>query len=321
MQHTSPEPRHSCCYTIIVCTPHATHYAIAVKIFDYGVRRIEQNVASTRPLQVLMEKPMTTSVDEARKLDKLANQYEQIGGIFLINHSASFRQQTRAARQIVQLGKLGRIILVTGLMASPLSWLFHNPDNKGWNEPDESGKMIGNGFAWGQASHILAWIYHVTDIEPNKVYCKMNHSEKTGADVAHSATIHCNDGVTFTLSGTSLLPGYQHSDPPVGKKISIQIFGTKGTLTYAGDDLDPSSGRLELINGNGKTEVLCEAIGFQFENGEVGGDGPESLQEFISACHGITPYDGANSGIGLKTVQTIDAMYRSNASGTVESVL
>ena len=304
---------------IIVCTPHSTHFDIGAKILTYGIRRVEQDGA--KPLQVLMEKPMTTCVDEARKLDNLAKHYEKIGGTFLVNHTANFRQQTKAAREIVRSGKLGRITLVTGLMASPLSWLFDNPDNRGWNEPDESGKMIGNGFAWGQTSHILAWIYHVTDLDPSKVYCTMRHSEKTGADVAHSATIECNGGVTFSLSGTSLLPGYEHADPPIGKQLSIRVFGTNGALTYIGNDRDPGSGHLEFIDGNGKTDVLCEDLGFQFENAEVNGDGPESLQEFLSASCGIKPYDGANSGVGLKTVKTIEAMYRSNVSGNAEGVL
>jgi hypothetical protein len=44
----------------------------------------------------------------------------------------------------------------------------------------------------------------------------------------------CKNGATFSLSGTSLLPGNAHSDPPVGKRIKIKIFGTKGALIYSG---------------------------------------------------------------------------------------
>ena len=37
---------------------------------------------------------------------------------------------------------------VSAFFASPLSWIFDDPANTGWNEPDDSGEMLGNGFAW-----------------------------------------------------------------------------------------------------------------------------------------------------------------------------
>ena len=129
-------------------------------------------------------------------------------------------------------------MLVSAFFASPLSWIFYDPANTGWNEPDDSGEMLGNGFAWGQSSHLLAWIYHVAgsnNLIPTRVYCAMTTSERTGADVSHAATVVCNNGATFSLSGTSLLPGNAHSDPPVGKRIKIKIFGTKGALIYSGE--------------------------------------------------------------------------------------
>lgn len=50
--------------------------------------------------------------------------------------------------------------------------------------------------------------------------------------------------------------------------------------------------------------------------------GPESLQNFIDACLGRTDYYvGADSFLGLRTVQTMDGMYRSDASRKVEDVM
>jgi len=189
--------------------------------------------------------------------------------------------------------------------------------------------MLGNGFAWGQASHLLAWIYHVCNskkLQPLRVYCTKHHSTKTGADVAHAASITCSDGVTMALSGTSLLPGNAHSEPPVGKQIDIKIYGTKGAIHYGGDDRDPTSGRLELRVGGGshnegEVQVHCEDLGFAFEELDNEGTGPSSLQSFISACVGETDYYiGADALVGLKSIQTLDAMYRSNSSGNAEDV-
>lgn len=338
----------------IVCTPHSTHFSIGKELIEEGQRRYEEAQegdslglgASYRPVNVLMEKPMTTNVREAKELHQLlmSRREEQAkssasvptnsaaigGGIgcFLINHSANYRPQARAAHALIQSGKLGSIRHVTAFFASPLSWIFDDPSNTGWNEPDDSGEMLGNGFAWGQSSHLLAWIYHVgcDHLIPKRVYCAMTKSELTGADLSHAATVICEDGATFSLSGTSLLPGNAHSDPPVGKRVKIKIFGTKGALFFSGNDRDPESGKLEWMRGVdhdnvGAVEIQCPELGFQFEDLDQEGIGPESMQAFIDACLGRDDYyQGADSVVGLRSVQTIDAMYRSSVSGDCENV-
>mmetsp|Transcript_4157 Transcript_4157/g.11460 ORF Transcript_4157/g.11460 Transcript_4157/m.11460 type:complete len:327 (-) Transcript_4157:23-1003(-) len=311
----------------IICTSHSSHFEIGKLLLREDDRRRK---AGGKPLHIMMEKPMTTNVHEAKDLHELVISRQPIDriGCFLLNHSANYREQTKVAQAIVKDGKLGTIRHVTASFAAPLSWLFDDPANKGWNEPDSTGTMLGNGFAWGQSSHILAWIFHVGcgQIQPRKVFCIMSHSERTGADVAHTASIQCDGEVTFALSGTSLLPGCQYSTSPVGKEVHIEMFGSKGALMYHGNDLDPSSGRLEFrLGGNdkdaGKAEVLCANLGFLFENAAQGGQGPESLQNFVTACFSKKMYAGADSKIGLMTVQAIEAMYRSQSSGKVEVVV
>jgi len=293
----------------IVCTPHSTHFNIGKKLIEEGQYRYEEATKKQkddnrddklqyRPINILMEKPMTTNVREAKELYELLMARQKVedttkesasfigGGVgcFLINHSANYRPQARTAKEIISSGKLGTIRHVTAFFASPLMWIFEDPTNKGWNEP--TGEMKGNGFAWGQQSHLLSWLYHVmgNELVPKKVYCSMTCSEKTGADISHAATITCENGATFSLSGTSLLPGYEHSDPPVAKRIQIKIFGTKGALIFSGNDTDSKSGRLEYLPGNddgekaGTIEVQCPELGFEFEELDQTGSGPESMQ-------------------------------------------
>jgi predicted dehydrogenase len=316
---------------VLVATPHATHYEIGELLLKEARRRKEESPSDHRPMNVLMEKPMTTNVHEAKGMLDLVESYQDDGGkgCFLINHSANYREQCKVARELIVSGAIGGIRHVTGFMASPLSFIFDDPANTGWNEPSDSS-MLGNGFSWGQCSHLLAWIFHVCpNLLPHHVFCVMNESKITGADVSHSASVICSDvcgtnDVILSMSGTSMLPGNVHSDPAVGKILRIKIFGTEGSILYSGnDDQDPSSGQLELrrVANNGNVELPC-GPGFYFESLSQEGTGPESLQSFIDACLGKQNYyAGADAAVGLRTVQILEAMYRSNASRKLEDVL
>jgi predicted dehydrogenase len=299
---------------VIICTPHATHFAVGKAVIEESERR-KMNGQSSKPLHILMEKPMSTDINDAISLYKLVQSH---GGDsrFWVNHSANYRTQAKLAREAI--GRIGHLRHITGFFASPLKWIFEDASNKGWNEP--SPGMLGNGFAWGQSSHLFAWIYHVCPgLTPVEVFCAMTHSENTGADVAHSATIRCKnskDGessVVMSVSGTSLLPGNAHSVPPVAKRAQIKIFGSEGSLIFMGDDRDRASGKLELCLPDGSVEILHES--FDFENLDNEGLGPESLQNFVQLCCGnYDVYEGADVIVGLRSIQTIEAMYRSHDS-------
>jgi predicted dehydrogenase len=199
---------------VLIATPHATHYAVCREVIGELDRRFEVGEGS-RPLHILMEKPMSTDIQHAIELYKMV---KERGGKskFWVNHSANYREQTKMAREIIASGRLGRIRHVTASFASPLKWIFEDPACQEWNEP--SNGMLGNGFAWGQSSHLFAFIYHICpQLQPVDVFGSLTHSPKTGADISFGATIRCLDGqegtghpsnelAVLSVSGTSLLP-------------------------------------------------------------------------------------------------------------------
>ena len=312
---------------VIIATPHATHFEVAQRF-----------VASHH---VLLEKPMTTDIQEAHQLWELVQQQQQhsLGDhskhVF-VNHTANYRRQTLVARESVQEA-VGRIRHVSITMASALTWLFDDVNQTGWTQP--SGNMLGNGFGWGQLSHPLAWIAYVCpQLRPKQVLaCHMIPSAKTGADMVVAATVlwlyhdpnypssHEDDSVvTMSISGTCLLPGNEHSDPPVGKLFDFQIYGDEGAVLYSGDTRSTSSGSLQVrrVATEGTIEYPCPEAGFEFENCEPEGDGPESVQNFLDACQLGSGYRvAADVTVGLRSVQVLDAMYRSHKSGQPETVL
>jgi len=173
---------------VLISTPHRTH-------FDLGMQAIAAG------LNVLIEKPMTTTSEDAQTIVDAA---KAAGKIFMVNTTANWREQTKAAAAMVDEGKLGEIRHVQLHMGSPLMMLFDDESRKTW--VDGVGKAGLNGFAWGQLSHITSWVFKVTGLRPAEVFAMMQISENSGADLSDAATIRCTNGKSsgYLLSHTRM---------------------------------------------------------------------------------------------------------------------
>ena len=154
--------------------------------------------------------------------------------------------------------------------------------------------MRGNGFAWGQLSHLLAWVLQITGLRPVDVSCSMVFSTRSGADMHDAAVFSCENGASISLTGTGAVPGNAHGDdsdeshPHSGKHVSVRVFGDEGSLVYEGDDQDPSSGDLVVLTRSGDRKV---EKGFLFGNYEDTGTGRSP-----SGVHQAPVEDGAFPG-------------------------
>lgn len=293
---------------VIICTAHSCHMSMGMQFLKAGKH-------------VLMEKPMTVDVAEARTLAAAAKAAAP-GLTFMVNNTANYRDKCFLARSLVEAGELGEINSVLCVMYSPLMFLFDDPRNTGWvkatgtmRQPDGSG----NGFGYGQLSHLLGWVLKVGGLDVQEVTAMTHRSEKSGADLMDAALIRCAGNVSVTCSGGCMWPGDEHGEEATGKLFDIKIFGSKGVLEYGGDDKNPGSGRLALRRYDGSPSTIDE--GFLMENTESEGDGPESMLHFIKACRGLPHKNGADQEVGLQAVRVLDALYRSAASGKTEKAL
>jgi predicted dehydrogenase len=140
---------------VLVSSNHATHAEIGIQAAQAG-------------LHILMEKPMTTHVSEARALLHAA---QASGKSFMVNNTANWRKSSQLAQELVHAGEVGEVRHVNCFMGSALGSLFEDPNAGGWVKPTGAAGM--NGFGWGQLSHTLAWTYNVTDLEPDTVFSFM----------------------------------------------------------------------------------------------------------------------------------------------------
>ncbi len=241
---------------VLISSPHRTHFDLGMMAIDAGYN-------------VLIEKPMTVSAEEARTLAAAA----QAGGkIFMVNNTANFREQAKAAVELVASGQIGEVQHVQCHMGCPMGDMFNSTDLATWTAP--VGVAGINGFGWGQLSHIMSWVFQVTKLQPASAFAFMRRSDVTGADLSDAAAVRCTNGATISISGHSQVTvGKVNTDKadtglPGGKQIDVRIFGSEGMILYCGDDADPDSGSLQLVRADGEN---VEVPGFLFEETEKGG--------------------------------------------------
>jgi len=110
---------------VIVATPNATHADIGIECLQAGA-------------DVLMEKPITDTLPDARRLCAAA---DLAGRVLLVGHQRRYNAILRAARGIVQSGRLGQLVSATGMA----TWL--KPDayfDMAWRRHKGGGPILIN---------------------------------------------------------------------------------------------------------------------------------------------------------------------------------
>lgn len=141
-----------------ICTPNATHFDIAMYAMEHGVH-------------VVCEKPMTCSVEEARKLNAVA---KEKGLINAMNFNCRFYPMAYQMRELVRSGEVGDIYTVHGGYLQ--DWLFLDTDYSWRLEPELSG--ASRAFA-DIGSHWLDLVEFVTGLKAVEVLADFAIFHKT----------------------------------------------------------------------------------------------------------------------------------------------
>lgn len=93
----------------IVCTPNHTHVPVAKELLAGGVH-------------VLLEKPVSDTLETGRSLLEFAKAPEQAHLKLLVGHHRRFNPYVRATKSVLDSGSLGRPIAINGI------WTLYKPD-------------------------------------------------------------------------------------------------------------------------------------------------------------------------------------------------
>lgn len=280
-------------HAIVVASPHTLHAEHA-------------QLALSRGLHTLIEKPMATTAADARALVATA---KAKGAQIVMPYGWNYRPIVEMAHRLVAKGWIGDVRHVTAQMASALADLFggepmvetkdhlFRPPVSTWADPDQFG-----GYGWGQLTHGLGALFRIVNLDPVRVFAKTGLSP-AGVDYYDAAVVELSNGATVSLSGSATVPKSR------GYQIDIRVFGSEGMLLF-----DIERARVEAIRHDGKTHIET----LPDDAGAYESIAPITL--LVDLARGAASSNPADGTVGMRSAVLLDAMYRSARSGQMENV-
>lgn len=278
---------------VIVGSPHTLHFEHAMAALDRGAH-------------VFVEKPMTTTAADARALAEKAS---EAGKQLVVSLGWNFSPMVIEARKQIAAGAIGEVRHISLHMASALSDLFSGeglreaegaffkPASSTWADPGKAG-----GYGWGQLSHAVGLLLHLTGLQPQEVFAFTGQSG-VDVDLYDAAAVRFSNGATGALSGAATVP------KPHGFQLDLRVFGTEGMLL-----LDIERERMEVRRRDGADLVMPVQAG----DGAYPTD--KALNTFLDLSLGAPATNHAPGEAGAHTVELLEALYKSARSGRPERV-
>ena len=171
------------CDAVVVGVPHCLHREVTVACLEAGKH-------------VLLEKPMACTVAEC---DEIIAAQERTGRKLMIGYTHHFMPTIRTARDIVQSGRLGKLVLGLDLMAygqvepeaqRKIKWLLRQDAAGGGTVMNNGSHSIGR-IMWVTGQHVVA--VHAT--------CGNERPDLTHIDIElHTlGMLHLSGGATVAL--------------------------------------------------------------------------------------------------------------------------
>lgn len=274
---------------VIIATPHATHYVIALDCIAHG-------------LHTLIEKPMTLHADEARHLVEMA---EAKGLEIVMGYPYNLQPYAIRAREAVRAGEIGVLQYVVCSFATNVPDFFsgrmgggHNPypgrpikvhgPSADYNDP----RMVGGGEGQLQLTHAAGLMFFITGLRAVRVNALMAH-HGLRFDLIDVMAVGFEGGALGTVGGTG--------NAGSNYRLELSIYGEAGCIL-----IDTLTGTYSLREHDGTDHSLQEGTAERALYA--------TTHHFIDVMQGCIP-NGAPGEIGWRAVELLDAAYRSFDAG------
>jgi len=205
-----PEDKRMDFMTIV--TPNFAHFAPAMMALDNG-------------FNVVIEKPMTFTLQEAKELKK---KVDDTGLLLCLTHTYSGYPMVKQARQMVKNGDFGKVRKI--VVEYPQGWLSRLSEREGnaqaaWRtDPKKSGKSGSMGDIGTHASHLAEYI---SGLKITKLCADLNIVvEGRALDDDGSVLLRFDNGAPGVLIASQIAAGEENA-------LKIKLYGEKGGLEWA----------------------------------------------------------------------------------------
>ena len=200
---------------VSIVTPNHLHFGPAKLALENG-------------FHVILDKPMTFSLAEAKELEKVV---KASGKRFCLTHTYTGYPMVKEARQLVAEGKLGKIRKV--YVEYPQGWLstfLEGEDNKqaSWRtDPSKSGIAGAMGDI---GTHAFNLAEYVSGLQVTKLCADINTVvEGRKLDDDGAALLKFNNGASGVLIASQVAAGDENN-------IKVRVYGEKGGLEWQQDN-------------------------------------------------------------------------------------
>jgi predicted dehydrogenase len=196
---------------VVIATPPQAHFDVACTFLKQGI-------------DVICEKPMTATTEEAAKLVTMV---EQSGRVLVLTHCYTGYPMVRQARSMVRAGSIGRVTLIEVEFCAGDPGVAREPADKAsrhWRfRPESMGKAAILGEVGSHAHNIASYVtsHSITSVSARLDTFAVNRDVYDNAYL----TTSWDNGAVGRIWSSYVAIGNEHG-------LSFRIFGEDGALAW-----------------------------------------------------------------------------------------
>ncbi|KIC89960.1 Gfo/Idh/MocA family protein [Flavihumibacter sp. ZG627] len=196
---------------VTIVTPNFAHFAPAMKALDKG-------------FNVVIEKPITLSLEEALELDK---KVKETGLILCLTHTYTGYPMVKEAKSIIAEGKLGKIRKVyVEYRQGWLSRLSEREGNAGAAWRTDAKKSGKSGVMGDIGTHAFNLTEYITGLQVSELCANLNVVvDGRALDDDGAVLLRFSNGASGVLMATQVAAGEENN-------LVIRIYGENGGLEW-----------------------------------------------------------------------------------------
>ena len=220
-----------------VLTPNYLHYPMALKLLENG-------------FHVICEKPMTTSVQEAKALQEAHN---KAGTVFALTHTYTGYPMVRQMREMIKAGALGKIHKVDAVYYQGwVNTVIHDEKKRAsvWRlDPKKAGVSSCMGDIGVHAFNMLEY---TTGLKVKSILSDFNYLyNENPMDIDGTVLIRMGDHVKGVIRASQVATGEENG-------LAIAIYGEKAAFKW--EQEDPNF--LYLLSDTQPTQIYKPGHGY-----------------------------------------------------------